>query len=66
MKKTSTYKSPETSSASRGDLFNDVPYSGTDAGFEPDAQVIQNILNYSKAVSVKNSSFLSEIITLNN
>jgi hypothetical protein len=40
--------------------------SEASAAFEPDAQVISNILNYSKALSVKKSAMLEHIVTVNN
>ncbi|MFI5148714.1 MAG: hypothetical protein ACHQRM_03210 [Bacteroidia bacterium] len=66
MKRTFTFKNPETASAKADKSRND--FSTTEPGpeFEPDAQVIQNILNYSKAVQIRKSSWIEELVVLNN
>jgi hypothetical protein len=66
MKKTITLKSKGiTQKHETASGFNDVN-SGSDAHHEPDDQVIQNILNYSKALQVKHSNLLGHISNLNN
>jgi hypothetical protein len=68
MKKTSTLKHAAITNGLKGfsrKAVNAEP-SEDSAAFEPDAQAICNILNYSKALSVKSSVFMEHIVTINN
>ncbi len=58
MKKTSTLKHAEPVSKSKAGTSLEEQ--------EPDEQTIANILNYSKALSVRKSSFLQHLIQINN
>ncbi|HXC04695.1 MAG TPA: hypothetical protein VNZ86_08070 [Bacteroidia bacterium] len=66
MKKISTFKSPEITSASRNQSSPASSEANYGAEFEPEARIIQNILNYSKAVQVQESALVGDIIALNN
>ncbi|HEV7231405.1 MAG TPA: hypothetical protein VGO45_08765 [Bacteroidia bacterium] len=68
MKKTSTLKHAGITNSMKGfsrKAVNPEP-SEDNAAFEPDAQTICNILNYSKALSVQSSVFMEHIVTVNN
>ncbi len=66
MKKTSTLKNAEPKAKSRAKSGSDHKSSEPGAFYEPDAQAISNILNYSKALSVKKSKLMNHILLMNN
>jgi hypothetical protein len=66
MKKTSTLKHAEPESKSKNMSGSDHKSSEPGAFFEPNAQTIQNILNYSKALSVKKSKLMEHVVFVNN
>jgi hypothetical protein len=66
MKKTSTLKNAVSPSGLREAEGFDPIESTNSMEFEPDAQVISNILNYSKALSVQPSALLQHIVQVNN
>jgi hypothetical protein len=66
MKKISTLKNAESLSKLPRKESVDHQDSENSASFEPEAQSIANILNYSKALSVRKSSLLRHILTINN
>jgi hypothetical protein len=66
MKKISTLKNvvPVSNLRTSGGIE---PFENEKGGeFEPDEQSVNNILNYSKALTVRKSSFLKHIVNLNN
>jgi hypothetical protein len=66
MKKTSTLKHAEPKSKSKANSGSDHKSSEPGAFYEPSAQTIQNILNYSKALSVKKSNLMKHVVFVNN
>jgi hypothetical protein len=66
MKKTSTLKHAEPNAKSVTRSGADHRDSENGSFYEPDAQTIQNILNYSKALSVKKSNYVEHILLNNN
>jgi hypothetical protein len=65
MKKTATLKNAETSERLKVSL-EFIADAQPEPGFEPDAQTISNILNYSKALRIQPSALIDHIVTINN